>query len=395
MTFIHRRDETGKNKPPKGEHKTHRKLVWGSVIAALCAALAFGGFMLYGQYQMRKIPGLTFAEALAYTTEDNPDAMITVGVIKDGEFSYQVYGENGKELPQALHPYEIGSLTKTFTAAFINQAVQEGKISLDDSIDAYLTLPNGNHYPTIAEILTHTAGYESHYLEKPMISNFFCGRNPFYGVTKEMVLEKAGSLSMEEESYGFHYSNFGYAVLGMVLEAVYDTDYTVLFNHFAKNELQLADTTISEPNGRVKNAWDWKETDAYKSAGAVTSNISDMLRYAQMQLEEHPWVAQCQNSLKRIDAATQDFRAMGIYMDEIGMSWMIDNKNGILWHNGGTGDYNSYLGVDRENQTAVVVLSNLPPDHRISATVLGVKVFAKLKNTDETPRCSDQPLRKA
>ena len=38
---------------------------------------------------------MTFQEALAYTTRDNPDAVITVGVVKDGQLSYRVYGENG------------------------------------------------------------------------------------------------------------------------------------------------------------------------------------------------------------------------------------------------------------------------------------------------------------
>ena len=75
-----------------------------------------------------------------------------------------------------------------------------------------------------------------------MISNFFKGRNDFYGITKEMVLNKVGSLNMDKKSYGFTYSNFGYAVLGLVLEAVYNTDYTSLVNSFIKNELGLKNT---------------------------------------------------------------------------------------------------------------------------------------------------------
>ena len=71
---------------------------------------------------------------------------------------------------------------------------------------------------------------------------------------------------------------------------------------------------------------------------------------------------------------------MGINMDEIGMSWMIDRVNGIIWHNGGTGHYNSYLGFNPETGTAVVVLSNLAPDYRIPATVLGTKLLIELEN---------------
>lgn len=54
---------------------------------------------------------------------------------------------------------EIGSLTKTFTAALINKAVFEGKVNTSDTIDCYLALPAGNDYPTIEELLTHTSGY--------------------------------------------------------------------------------------------------------------------------------------------------------------------------------------------------------------------------------------------
>lgn len=69
----------------------------------LCAVLIIGGIMIYGKYQMTKIPGLTFEEALEYTTKDNTDAVITVGIIKNGQTSYKVYGENGKELSAELH----------------------------------------------------------------------------------------------------------------------------------------------------------------------------------------------------------------------------------------------------------------------------------------------------
>ncbi len=360
-------------------NKIKKRMRTWIIIAAviLCAALAIGGFMIYGKYQIGKIPELTFTEALAYTTKDNPDAVITVGIIRDKESSFKVYGENGKELPAELHTYEIGSLTKTFTAALINKAVIEGKINIDDTIDHYLSLPAGNEYPTIKELLTHTSGYQGHYFETPMISNFFNGRNDFYGITKEMVLEKAGSLNMDQESYSFTYSNYGYAVLGLVLEKVYDLDYTKLVNNFAQDELKLTATKISDQSGDLGKYWDWKANDAYLPAGALTSNIFDMLSYAQMQLESEPYFSDCHKSLKAINASTEDYKTMGIHMDEIGMSWIMDEENGIIWHNGGTGAYNCYLGFRPETGMAVVVLSNLAPNDRIPATVLGVKLLTE------------------
>lgn len=355
-----------------------RKALTAVMIIAVCAGLAMSGLLIYGKYQMSKIPGLSFQEALEYTTGNNDDAMITVGIIEDGHASYTVYGANGKELPQELHTYEIGSLTKTFTAAMVSKAVQEGRIDLRASIDQYITLPEGNDYPTIEELLTHTSGYKGYYFERPMVSNFLHNRNDFYGITKEMIIRKAGEISLPDE-YGFNYSNYGYAVLGVILENVYGSDYKTLMNQFLQTELNLSDTRISEQNGDLGKYWDWNRDDAYLAAGAITSHIADMLAYARMLLDEYEYFADCQVGLKAIDASTEEYKMLGINMDEIGMAWMIDNENSIIWHNGGTGDYNSYLGFDPETGVAVVVLSNLSPNYRIPATVLGVKALNELR----------------
>ena len=351
-------------------------LIMGSVV--LCAALVLGGLMIYGKTQMGKIPGLTFMDALKYTTQGKPDARITVGIIKDGQTSFTVYGENGQILPEEKHVYEIGSLTKTITAYIISKAVKEGRIRLDDTINVYLSMPEGKNYPTITELLTHTSGYSAYYFEIPMIGNFFAGRNSFCGISRDMVLTKAKGLDMSRESYSFTYSNFGYAVLDLVLEAVYDQDYTGLLNAYVQQDLGMTATKISEQDGDLGNYWDWRENDAYLSAGAVTSNIEDMLRYAQMQLDADSPFAACHQSLKVINASSESYQMMGIHMDEIGMAWIIDRENGIVWHNGGTGHYNSYLGFSPETGTAVVIMSNLSPNDRIPATVLGIKLLQEL-----------------
>jgi CubicO group peptidase (beta-lactamase class C family) len=345
---------------------------------AVCVGLAMSGLSIYGKYRMSKIPELSFQECLAYTTKNNDDAIITVGIIKDGNTSYTVYGANGKELSQKLHTYEIGSLTKTFTAAMISKAVKDGEIDLSATIDQYITLPEENDYPTIAELLTHTSGYKGYYLEQPMISNFIHDKNDFFGITRDMIIRKAGKISLPGE-YKFNYSNYGYAVLGIILENVYGGDYKTLMNQFLRTELKLSDTQISEQNGDLGKYWDWNDDDAYLAAGGITSNITDMLAYAQMLLDKYEYFADCQASLMVIDASTEEYKMLGINMDEIGMAWIIDNENNIIWHNGGTDDYNSYLGFDPESGTAVVVLSNLSPEYRIPATVLGVKALNEVR----------------
>lgn len=367
-----------KEKRIAGRKFPWKKVIKASVIIAGCAGLILCGLSMYGKYQMSKISSLSFQEALKYTTKDNDEAIITVGTIQEDKVSYVVYGANGKVLPQELHTYEIGSLTKTFTAAMISKAVREDKIDLTSSIDQYITLPEASDYPTIAELLTHTSGYKGYYFEKPMVSNFFRGRNDFYGITKEMVIKKAGKISLPD-TYGFNYSNYGYAVLGIILENVYGCDYKTLMNQFLKNELNLPNTQISEQNGDLGKYWDWNDDDAYLAAGAITSNIADMLTYAQMQLDQYEYLENCQVSLKEVDVSNEQYEMMGIHVDEIGMAWIVDSENHIIWHNGGTGHYNSYLGFDPQTDTAVIILSNCPPNYRIPATVLGAKVFQELR----------------
>lgn len=359
--------------------KSRRKRIFLILVSVLlCAALILGGLMIYGKAQMGKIPGLSFMEALEYTTHGKPDARISVGTIQNGQVSFTLYGEDGQILPFENHTYEIGSLTKTITAAMICKAVTEGRIRLDDTIDVYLPLPEGKSYPTIRELLTHTSGYCAYYFETPMIGNFFAGRNSFCGITRGMVLEKVISHDMSLGNYSFEYSNFGYAVLELVLEAVYEEDYTALLNRFVQEDLGLTGSKISERDGDLGNYWDWQENDAYLSAGAVTSNIEDMTHYAQIQLDPGSPFAMCHESQKVINASSESYQMMGIHMDEIGMGWIIDTENGIIWHNGGTGHYNSYLGFSPETGTAVVILSNLSPNDRIPTTVLGIKLLQEL-----------------
>jgi len=51
---------------------------------------------------------MTFDEMMTYTTEENKDAVITVGIIQDGKITYDVYGQNGIKLTPVEHIYEIG-----------------------------------------------------------------------------------------------------------------------------------------------------------------------------------------------------------------------------------------------------------------------------------------------
>lgn len=351
------------------------------ILLILLIFVGLTGYWFYSSWKINELSTMTFEEMLFYTTKNNKEAMITVGIIQDGTMSYNVYGENGSMLLQENHTYEVGSITKTFTTSLLCKALSEDKISLEEKINTYLFLKDKGNYPTIKQLVTHTSGYKAFYFEKPMISNFLKGRNDFYGISEEMLIERIEKVDVDVSNYSFEYSNFGLAALGLVLEKVYGEDYRKLINTYISEELGLKDTKVSDGTGDLGNYWEWSESDVYIPAGALVSNISDMMQYVYLQMNEtEEYLQIAHEPLANVDTVGSSNEKLGIYIDSVATGWMIDSKNNIIWHNGGTKNYNSYIGFDKENQIGVVVLSNLPPDYRIPATIMGVELLKNCRS---------------
>lgn len=323
-----------------------------------------------------KLNAMTAEECINYTLEDKAEGHIVTAEIRDGKSNAKFYWFDDKEENRNV-VFEIGSLTKTFTAALICRAQSEGKLNIEDSISKYLNLDNDKFYPSIKSLLTHTSGYKPYYMAKGMSKNHLNKKNDFYGITKQQILDQVRKTKLcEHKEYNFNYSNFGYAVLGLVLESVYDKTYTELVNDFAQNDLGMKNTRIADGKGNQSNYWDWAAEDAYLSAGGLYSTIDDMIIYANAQLSEEGIFAECHKMFADSKASTVN-QKMGIFMDKVGYAWILDSKNNVIWHNGGTGDYNCYLGFNLEQQKAVIVLSNLAPGYKIPATVVGTKMMSE------------------
>jgi CubicO group peptidase (beta-lactamase class C family) len=361
--------------------KPKKRKKWIIVLAAaLAVCIGLGGYHLYSKRQMDRIQTMTLQEMIAYTTKNNSDAVITVGIVRNGEMVYDVYGKNGSKLPPAEHIYEIGSITKTFTASLLCKAVSEGRARLDDPIDLYLDIEKLGSSTTIGRLATHTSGCKATYFETPMIKNFLQGQNSFAGITKEMLRKRIGKVDFYDADAPFVYSNFGFAVLGAALEHIYDEDYVPLMNAYIAEDLGLAHTRVSNGVGDLSGYWKWQESDAYIPAGALLSTIGDMMQYLVLHMSDTPgYLSIAHGALAQVDATTENYAKMGIRIDAVGVGWMIDCENGIIWHNGATSHFNCYIGFDKERQIGVAVLSNLPPNDRIPATVMGVELLTSLQ----------------
>ena len=357
-----------------------------NILMVLCIIIiailtGVGGFFAFNAYSINKKTKMTFNEMLAFTTNNNDTALITVGFIKNGKTSCMLYGKNGAELPYSEHIYEIGSVTKTFTASLLFKAIIDGKIMLDDSIDEYLDLPPKDYYPTIKRLITHTSGYKSYYINKQFVLNYFRGKNVFSNFSKNDLIERLERINLIDKDYSFNYSNLGIAAIGAVISEIYKVEYTALMNKFITVELGLPNTKISNGSGDLEKYWNWMGNDAFIPAGALVSTIDDMLKYAQLQMSgTNKYLSSTQKILANVNVTSTQNENMNIHIDSMGAAWIIDEHNNIVWHNGGTGHYNCYIGFDMDKQIAVVILSNLPPGYRIPATVMGIKLLNDLKN---------------
>jgi len=350
------------------------------LIIIMVLAISVGAFIIYTMNQINRVQKMTVSEMHAFTTKKKPDAAISVGVIQNGETRCAMYSLNGAELPPEGHIYEIGSVTKTFTAALLYKAISEGRASLDDKIDKYLDLPVKRYYPTLRRLLTHTSGLKSNYFEIKMLKNYFRGKNFFNGYKTAQLIERIGKVELENKDYKFSYSNSGAAVVGAVLAKIYGESYTTLINRFISSELGLRNTMVADASGRLGKYWAWSDDDAYIPAGALTSTMEDMLKYAMLQLRGVPeYLRSAQEKLADINVKSATNAKLGIYMSSAGAAWIRDAENNIIWHNGGTGSYNCYFGFDPDRQIAVTVLSNLSYGYRVPATVIGVRMLTDMQ----------------
>jgi hypothetical protein len=104
--------------------------------------------------------------------------------------------------------------------------------------------------------------------------------------------------------------------------------------------------------GNAMKNWDF---DALAGAGAMRSTANDMLRYlkASMAIDQSP--------LTEAMKIAQQPRSDVNKTQRIGLAWMT-SRTGIIWHNGQTGGYRSFLGFTADRQHGVVILSNTAMD---------------------------------
>ena len=204
-------------------------------------------------------------------------------------------GSTGNIPANTQQPYFIASIGKLFTSVLINILVEKGMISYEDTITQFLDndllqnlhIYKGKDYTSqikIRHLLNHTSGLHDYFDDKPkqgksMIDIIFDEPSRFWTPQETIQWSKEHLKSHFPPGKGFHYSDTGYHVLGLIIEKITSTPFHEALRHYIFQPLQMDHSYLayySEP--MVKN--DYPVADLYSGNNNVIQYRSLSIDYA-------------------------------------------------------------------------------------------------------------------
>ena len=294
---------------------------------------------------------------------------LALGVLENGQTHVYGYGETAKDnqlIPDANTIFEIGSITKTFTATLLAYFVQQGKIGLDDPVNKYLPdsiagLQYNGKPVTIRSLANHSSGLPR--MPADLLTKADPG-NPYRGYSNsDMFSFLAHFKPYREPGAQYEYSNLAVGLLGVILERVSGKPYEQLVQEIICQPLQMKNTGIAltpEDSSRFALGYNvqlqavhtW-EFQSFAGAGAIRSCINDMLLYAKAQISKDD--TPLQQAIQLTHQPTFAYE-----QNKVGLGWhifILDGKN-YLAHDGQTGGYSCSMIFNPGSGKAVVILTN-------------------------------------
>lgn len=270
--------------------------------------------------------------------------------------------------------FEIGSITKLFTALLLADMAGRGELGLDDPVARHLPdtvrVPQrGDREITLTDLATHTSGL-------PRLPDNFAPANddnPYADYTVEQLYAFLTDHSLTRDIGSlFEYSNVGLGLLGHALARCAGMDYAALLKQRILGPLGMTATAVDlTPQMRSRLAqghdaammptsnWD---LPTLAGAGALKSTVNDLLNFVEMASGARP--SPLSAALATTLALRRPNEAPGV---EVGLGWMISGDGEALtaFHSGGTGGYCSFLACMPERGIGVVGLSNAATENGI------------------------------
>lgn len=256
-------------------------------ILAITALTLIVSYLGYAQETLDKAKLDTYFQAI----EDSGRFMGSVAVSQNGELIYTNsigFLDVEENIPATKDTkYRIGSISKTFTAVLILKAVEEKKLSLDQTLEKWFPTIENGEIITISQLLGHRSGIHN-FTDDPNYLTY----NTQSKTEEEMIeIITSGGSDFKPDSTA-SYSNSNYVLLSYILEKVYQLPYADILKKKILEPLKLDDTyvfsainTIANESRSYKFMGMWveeAETDFSipLGAGAITSTPSDLTRFA-------------------------------------------------------------------------------------------------------------------
>jgi len=295
---------------------------------------------------------------------------MAVGVIEPQGRRVIVHGKLGRDDPRPVNGdsvFDIGSVTKVFTALLLADMAQRAEVALTDPVAKFLppevSVPGrAGRLITVRDLATHTSGLPS----MPDDLRPADPTNPFADYSLEQLYGFLSRHELRREvGDAFAYSNVGYALLGNALARHAGASYEALVRSRILAPLGMNSTAIdlsSDPMSRLATGHDsqlqtvskWA-LPAFAGAGALRSTANDLLTFlgAVLGYTDSP-LATAMAEMLTVRAPT------GKPGLDIALGWMvrIRGDDEIVCHGGGTSGYCTFLGYLRKARVGLVVLSN-------------------------------------
>jgi len=261
--------------------------------------------------------------------------------------------------------FEIGSVSKTMTAALLADLILRGEASLDDPLSDWL--PRGTRVPDfegqailLRHVVTHTSGLPALPSRMPLADLV----NPYAQLTEENLLASLEDVQLSAPPGTQHaYSNFATMLLSYALAQHANTDFETLVRERLFVPLGMSGAYVEERPKGVRTAvghtpYDRQPTASWvfpaklAGVGGVRATLDDMVRYVQAQLA--PPSEGIGPALRLTQERLQEGRI------SLGMNWMQRSAGelSLNYHGGETGGFSAFVAFDREAQRGVVALSD-------------------------------------
>ncbi len=293
---------------------------------------------------------------------------LSVAVVRRGEVVHaKGYGQANVELSvpaSADTIYQIGSITKQFTATAIMMLAEEGKLSLDDPISKHLDIASEAWSSvTVRHLLNHTSGIKSYTsIADNMAKNRLDrSKDEIIGTVRELPLEF-------EPGEKFAYNNSGYFLLGLIIEKASGKSYGEFLGERIFKPLRMTATRVNDLKPIIKNratgyAWQAGQLQNAEhssmtwpfSAGAIVSTVTDLAKWDAALYGEKVLP---QSALDQI--WTKSKLTSGKETD-YGFGWGIGGHRGhrLIGHGGGISGFSTDIARFVDDKLTVVVLTNL------------------------------------